>query len=571
MNQFTKLAQQAQSLFAGMNPQSKLIAILLVVAIAVSCGMLVSNQTGREANGTFLFDGTKFNEEQLSKFELALATAGLNEWNRVDGKLRIPEGKKSEYYKAIANAKVAPVGLHSRLAEALKETNFLEPTRTTDAKHLQARLAAISSALEEMPFVQSALVVFDAEREGFSAKRTRVASIAIQTRQQVALTAEQAHAIIRYVSTSIAGLRQEDISLIEVDKGRTWTGQNDPMALEQERYYQIKKQQERDLKQRAEYLLADYGNVRLDVSVELDPTLSEETSRVNYDPKSTTIQSSTTRKDTDNQRVSNGGRPGTEPNALANRSASISQTPDQVSKGKESSESTKQVVGSTLSTVRRAGLQTKQVSFSVMVPFSYYRTAYIGEWLQLNPGKTEADAPNFDEAALATKRQQVETNIKNVLATIVQTPTPGEDKTPNITVGHYIDFPEAVEPAPSLASQGLEWLTRSWQTLLLAFVALIAIASMRSFAKSSSHGENKPFENGFDIPLDDALDIQLSGLDDEEEFSSQDTALEERSKPRLKTTGNDLKTELTTMVRENPDAAATLLRNWIGGSQSPAS
>jgi flagellar biosynthesis/type III secretory pathway M-ring protein FliF/YscJ len=35
-------------------------------------------------------------------------------------------------------------------------------------------------------------------------------------------------------------------------------------------------------------------------------------------------------------------------------------------------------------------------------------------------------------------------------------------------------------------------------------------------------------------------------------------------KARFQTTGPDLKSELHEIVKENPDAAATILRAWIG-------
>jgi flagellar M-ring protein FliF len=35
-------------------------------------------------------------------------------------------------------------------------------------------------------------------------------------------------------------------------------------------------------------------------------------------------------------------------------------------------------------------------------------------------------------------------------------------------------------------------------------------------------------------------------------------------KARFTTSGPDLKTELQDIVKENPDAAATILRSWIG-------
>lgn len=572
MNQFNKIAQQCQELWAGMNSQAKLLSALLFAAILLSAGMLISTQGNTTSGQTYLFDGEKFSDEQLAQMELALSNSNLSDFHRSQGRLQIPSDKKSEYYRAIANANAAPSSLSARLLKELNQSNIFEATKTSEAKQLLLKQQGISEELQRIPYVQQAFVTFDSQRAGLSYTQQKTAQISITPKAGKSLNRQQSQYIIRWVCGAFSGLKPSDVSLLDTSTGQTYSGESDPLALEADRYYQLKRQQEDDLRARAEMLLAEYGNVRLEVNVELDNTSSEETSKLNYDAKPTTVQTNVTRKDTDNQKNTTGGRPGTEPNALANRSASISQTPDQINKSKEQTESTRQVAGNTVAITKKTGWQTKDVAVSVLVPFSYYRRAFQGEWLQLNPGRTASDMPEFDEAALNTVRQKVEQDIKNILSTIVQTSVPGEDKLTKITVAHFVDLPEAnTVEEPAFSAQAIAWLQSSWQTLFLGLIAIVAIFSMRSFAKAPVTSSDKAFENGFDIPLDDALDIQLTGLDDEglEALNKkQTTEDEERVAPRFRVTGPDLKTELTAMVRDNPDAAATLLRNWIGGAQS---
>jgi len=566
MNQFTQFAQQVQSLFVGMTPQARLLSVLLAAAIAVSAGILVSGSASGTQKTTYLFDGQTFNESQLSRFEVAFSTAGLRDWERVGSRIRIPESTKGVYYKAVSDSKAMPDTPFSAIDEATSGTNLLDSTKLVEARQLNARLKALSNALKTMPFVEEAYVNSDQDRTGFVANRQKTASVAIRPRGNVPLTPAQARHIMQYIQKSVAGLKAADIALLDLASGQTTLGEDDPLILEQERYYQVKRQQEMDLRRRAKELLADYGDIRLEVNVEIDPTLSEETNRMNYDPKSTTISAITSRKDSDSAKNPVAGRPGTGPNATLNQSQSIT-TPEQVSKAKESTESTKQVVGSTLTSIRKVGLQTKYVSFSVLVPHSYYKRIYKKEWDE-NPANNGKTIPALDDAAFTLLKEKIETNIKNILTAIIQTSTPGEDKFPRVTVGHYVDF-ETPEPAPpSLVQKALDWLSESWQTLLLAAVALAGIFSMRGFVKSAPTSNDSAFEKGFDIPLDDALDIDLTGLDDEPVGSLEAGGEGADSNPlRLKTTGGDVKKDLTNMVRENPDAAATLLRNWISGTK----
>ncbi len=206
MNQLTKLTQQLQTLFAGMTPQARVLAVLLVAAIAASAGMLATNYSSGSGETTFLFDGETFSEEQLSRFDIAFGTAGLKGWERVGNRVRIPAIHKTDFLKAVADSNVLLGGLHSQMDEALKESNFLESTRTTEAKQLSAKLGSIARSLETMPFVHKAFVTFDEKREGFSSKRPKVASIAILPRHNNPLSNDQSRSIMQYVQKSIAGL-----------------------------------------------------------------------------------------------------------------------------------------------------------------------------------------------------------------------------------------------------------------------------------------------------------------------------------------------------------------------------
>lgn len=568
MNQFTQFAQQLQALFKGLTPQARLLSVLLAVAIAVSAAVLFNNASAGNGKTIFLFDGQSFSDHQINRFSIAFSNASLRDWEREGDRVKIPANKKEDYYKAIGEAKVQPDTMYAAVDEAMKSGNILESTRVTEAKQQHAKLKDISNALRAMAFIEDAFVTQAEDRPGFASKRHKTASIAVRAKGGIPLSREQTLSIMNYVQKSMAGLGASDIALLDLASGQTTLGNDDPLMIEQDRYYQVKKQQELDLKRRAKELLADYGDIRLEVNVELDPTLSEELSKMNYDPKPTTIQSSTSKKDMDSSKTSSQGRPGADPNAFSNRSASVT-PPDQNTKGKESTESVKQVVGSNVTNIKKAGLQTRYVSFSVLVPYSYYKKIHEVEWREQNP--TEKDLsklPAMTETLLKSLKTKVETQIQNALTAIIQTSVAGEDKNPRVSVSHYMDFPAPELPAPAFSSLALNWLAQSWQTLALAVIALVAVVSLRGFVSSAPSTDDSAFERGFDLPLDYASEIDLAGLSDDEEMDATGEGGSEESKgtPRFKLSGGELKTDLTSMVRENPDAAATLLRNWIAGT-----
>ncbi|MCU0710668.1 MAG: hypothetical protein MUC43_01320 [Pirellula sp.] len=570
MNIVNKLLQDAKTLFAGMTPQARLLSVLLAGAIVVSAAFLMNGASASTAKTEYLFDGRSFNEQEIARFSVAFSTAGLKGWDPVGDRIKIPEANRSEYYKAISDANVMPDTMFGPMDEAMKSNSLLEPNKVTEAKHLNARLKSIAAAIEAMPRIQQAFVTFDERREGFSSTRPKTASIAVMAKGGIPLSLEQKRSIMNYVQKSLAGLKASDIALLDLSTSQTILGEDDPATLEQERFYSVKKQQEDDLRRRSLELLKDYGDVRLDVNVELDPTLTEETSKMSFDPKPTTIQTSTSKKDEDSQKVSTQGRPGTEPNAMPNRSASLT-TPDQSSKSKETSENVKLVAGNTVTNIKKAGLQIKYATIAVSIPASYYRRAYIVAQKARDPSFDETKAPS--EKDIEGMKLKVESSVKKLLGALIQTTVPGEDNFPRVTVDEYIDFPVPEIEGPSMAFLALNWLQDSWQTLMLGAIALAAIFSLKGFVTAGNRANNEDFERGFNLPIDEAADIDLSGLAGDElaaanELNQDGGATDPNSPPRFKTTGGDIKNDLTAMVRENPDAAATLLRNWISGTSA---
>jgi len=570
MNTLNQMLLQMRSLFAGMTPQSRLMAILLTAGVVVSSLFLVQGFTNGNGSMVYLFDGRSLSDADLDKIEIALSTASLRKYDRNGNRIQVPAASKDQYYKAISEGKAIPEGMGGAIDAAINNPGFLEPTKTTEAKHVAGKLKDLANNIKQISnLIYDAHVTYDEKREGFSSLRKQTATVAIKTVGGKRLALSQQHSIIQYVANSFAGLKVSDVALLDLNESHTTMISNDPSSIKQARYYQVKRENEEELRERAERLLMDYGDVRVDVNVEIDPTLNEETDILTYNDKPTTIQSTTTKKDATNQKQTPGGRPGTEPNALANKGASLNGpgTPDQSSVTKELTENDKRVTGNTLTRTEKAGLQILRAAFTVSVPFSYYQKAVTAKWLATNPGKLATDAPAFTEAELTRIKKETETNIQLILTPILPKGAAGEDKLPKVNVTDYLEMPVPGPPLPSTTSLALNWLSESWQTLALFGLVGVALISLRSFANNAPTSNDSAFERGFDLPLDDAGDIDLSSLTDEESDLFVDPPNnEEPPSPRLRTTGGDVKNDLTSMVRENPDAAATLLRSWISGS-----
>jgi flagellar M-ring protein FliF len=565
MNQLTQLLRQIQAIVAGMNAQSRVMAVLMLGAILVGGGFLIQGYSGATASMEYVFGGQSFSNEELDQMELALSSASLRNYERVGNRIRVPTATKDTYLKALLDAKAMPERLGSAMDKALSSGNILESMSVTQARHRNAKIKDMQTALRNFPFIKEALITYDERTEGFSSSKKKSASVAIMPRGSAELTASQKRSIITYIEKSFPDLPSSNIGLIDMRTGELEVGNDDPEAMAHDQYLKTKAFHEQQLKSKATELLAAYGDVQVAVNVELDNTLAEETEELKYNDKPTTVQSSTTKKDSESQRANSNGRPGTEPNALANRGASLAAA-DQSSKTKEQTETERRITGNTLVSSKRVGLKVNYAMISVSIPVSYYQKAYLHSWQLRNPDQKPADAPPPKESDFTQIRTDTANNVKLKLNGILDKLAAGEETVPRVTVTEHLDLPEPLPPEPSYLETSLAWLSQSWQTLALLGLAAAALISLRSFAKSVPAGSDAAFERGFDIPLDDGIDLDLTSLTDDEPTISNKGDDRDDPTVQFRTTGAELKQDLTSLVRTNPDAAATLLRNWISES-----
>lgn len=564
MNQLNQLFRQIQAIFVGMNAQSRVLAVLMLGAILVGGGFLVQGYTSATKAMEYVFGGQNFSTKELDQMEMALSSSGLRDYERVGNRLRFPTATKDVYLKALLEAKAVPERLGSAMDKALNSGNILESMSVTQMRHRDAKIKDMQAALCKFPFIEEALITYDERTEGFSSSKKKSASVVLMPRGSAELTASQKRSIITYIQKSFPDLSSSNIALIDTRTGEAEVGNDDPESMAHDHYLKTKAFHEQQLKRKATELLTAYGDVQIAVNVELDNTLAEETEELKYNDKPTTVQSSTTKKDSESQRVNPGGRPGTEPNALANRGASLASA-DQSSKTKEQTETERRITGNTLVSSKRVGLKVNFASISVSIPFSYYQKAYLHNWQVRNPDQKASEAPPPKDSDLTQIKTETENNVKLKLNGILDKLATGQETVPRVTVTEHLDLPEPLPPEPTWYETALVWLSESWQTLALLGLAGAALISLRSFAKTTPAGTDAPFERGFDIPLDDAIDLDMTGLMEDDPNAVGENG-ERASTVQFRTTGTQLKDDLTSLVRTNPDAAATLLRNWISDS-----
>ena len=542
MSFFRQSADQLREAFTAMPMQSRVIAGMLVVAIALGLGMLVRGSTTPSVEP--LFGGRTFSEKELDTMEMAFSQAGLRDWNREGRRLLIPVATRNEYLTALQNETTLSHSVQSNLQAAIESTSPFESSDQRQSREMAAKERDISNLINRFPFVAWASVEHDqGQRLGLSREAPQSARVVVTPEGTTALTRDQKDMIQDVVWPSYAGMTADDVVVIDTNGSASSVADaaEDPLLRK-------RREEEANLVQKVRAQLSGYGRIQVQAYVEIDPTLAVEKTVLKYADQPTTLGEHSRSVESVSTRPLNRGVPGTVPNAIGNRAASIDENA-QTSRVEEDERESTRVAGQEYEQSSMAALQVKRARVSIGLPSSYYRKVWAQNFHLENPGKTAEEVPVMQAADLQQLRETTELSIQNAITPLLPDIAAGEDRLPLVEVFDYTELPEPIADEPKNAELALTWLANSWQTIALVILGLVALLVARGAARGGSLDRvPAEYNEGF------GLEIPAVASDGSDEAGDPE---------QMTITGGSLKDELANLVENNPEVAANVIRGWV--------
>ncbi len=543
MNFIRDTANAYREVFLAMPVASRAIAIMLLIVIAIGLAILVRG--GGPTETVYLFGGESFNEQELAEMELAFSKARLSSWTRENKRLRVPADAMHEYLRALADEGTLPSRLESAVKESLNRSNPLELSDQFKYRTQHARLQDIGRQIQMFADIKWAQVQYDRSEKGWASQHRHTASVTVMPEGDRPLSSGRERQIKELVSHSFANLRLEDVAVIDTNATRGGAGSDEDNEV-----LATKRRIESDMESRIRNLLSPYGDIRLLVTADLDPTLRSQTTKVSFSDRMP-LDEQSRKQETETNRRPPGGVPGVQPNALAeNQRISLNELP-LTSKTKAEERASRGIAGQTYEQTERAPLLLRRIKVSIGLPKSYYETLYRTEFIKENPESSPQQIPPPQPEQLSKIREDVQSTIQSAVEVLLDGGEAGDDRLRMVKVWDYADLPTAPGELPPAANKAISWLAGSWQTIALGMLALVALLIARNVAKSAPAPPPASFDEGF------GLEIPKPPVNEQEEEAKN-------SESQLQITGGSLKEELTDIIENNPDVAANVLRGWLG-------
>ena len=556
MDFLNKAYAQLVELFRSMSPAARITTALLLGVVVVSLVYLFRYQV--VGQDEYLLGGQTFTNSDLAEMETAFAKAGLSD-STIDGnKIRIPRGQKDAYLAALADNGSLPADFSSFIDDVFVNENMLTGTSELRAQKLDsAREKYVSMVVSKMQDIEYATVRYDEEKGvGLRAKLNIRAGVAVKPRGNTSLDAARVQTIRDTVTAFKAGLNPENVTVTDLNAGRAHVGGSGGPNGANSAYAAQKADFEDEWRQKIMNHLAVYPGVVVGVDVELDPKLLDESNGFEVDPKTSFATHKVDDKTTENTTTPGpAGRPGAASNGVVNTPQSVVTTESGAQTEKTSSKSDQRLISSqTRFRKLNSGLTPQKVKVSINVPYSYYAKV----WQERNPAAEGEDPATPEPSALKAIETEVKQTIEESLANLVPAPPLGVDPYTPIRVTSFTDIPMAVEEPPGFTDQASTWLAGNWQTIGMSMLGLFSLLMLRGMLKSSVTSSPTPSASDA-VAAADRESFDVVGEEEDEAEPAQN-----QLRSRSKAGGPNLRDELAVMVKEDPDAAANVLRNWIG-------
>jgi len=551
MDFFNRAASQLGDLFKSMTPGARVTAGMLLVMIIISLVYLFvfpSRQADR-----YLFGSKEFSDAEIATMQRAFGLENLDDYQLQGNRIRVPGGRLNEYMQALHKAGFSPEDIERDIEEIRERgSGFFESEKEKEFWRSQAQQQKLARAIRKRPEIAWATVQYrEVKLRGFPPEVERSAAVVACGEGNRPLDRSTARSI-RTLAGSWFAIRPEDVAVNDVN-GDTLAAGEDVGGLSKEArmYADTKSYYDEYYRKQILQCLAFVGpGTYATVNVELDPTIANESTVVTVDPQTVAVNSETFEKRTENG-PAQGGRPGAVPNQVAgNEPRTLATTNSQESTSDESHEQQSSITGHEQTRQRKAALVPTKVTATVSIPKSYFKKVVDG---QLPEGTTLAD---LQPEVLSKELLEAENNvIRQIEDKVVKTLPPlaaGEDQYPRVEVSSYQDLPEALPQPPTISYTAWLWFSENWKTLGLFAIGLVSLFVLRSMLRSVTPKVTA-------APAEEA--IADTDATDEQSEEEEIPAILHRRSPA---TGLTLREELISMVREDPDAAANVLRNWIG-------
>jgi len=565
-----------RDLYLSMTLGNRIVASLLMITLLVSLGYLIVGgikPADPRSKTVYMYDGYEFNSNERGAAEYAFSQRGLvdHQWN--GQLLQVPTSRRHAYALALAEANVIDKKGLARLSQANDLTPWVN-ARMMDTKMIAAKEIDTADAIKKIPGIADVTILThkrpEWDRNVWARKHVFSVSVSVKAIENKPLSDATVGAIGRLVATAFGITDIKEISIIDTQHQRAYDGSGEELSSAQGEYLRHQTKFQEDWNETIRQHLPPIEGLDVKTDVTVTTYRSQRAFTVEHDRPTPLVT-----HELDYHFHKEGWDRFFRPGQIAQWSRPLidptgdTSPKDTTDEKKREQEITHALPGREIHEERLPYIPLR-VRASIRIP----REHILAIWRAKNRLLGELDAVPTAEQLQAEEesfRNDIKESIGNLLAEY--RPSAKVDPKELVTVTYFDPIREEV-PELTAWQQFLLFLRDHWQTLGLMSMVFSGLLVLWLISKPQKPEDIVIYE-GLETPLE-AIDARLEEkrrLEEEarrlaEEAAAAAAAEQEEFENSLGELGSlrSLRDEIAELIAKNPEAAAAVIRQWIGNA-----
>jgi len=553
---------------------NRVVAALLMATLLISLGYLIvgSIKAADPLSKTVrLYDGYPFNPNEKRAAENAISKAGLQGHQWIGDQLQVPTNKQAAYVGAIADAKVLETSGLARRMTAESISPMLSG-RMMDAKMLTAKEQDCVDAIKMLAGIAHAEVHTNKrvawERHVWARTQIMSVGVFVEAIDNRPLTADTIGAIGNIVAPIFGITDMNEIRIVDTKHHRAYDGTGEEQGSAQSEYQRHQSRHQEEWNKRIARQLSQIDGIRVDTDVTLTTYRSRSDFTVEHERPTVLVEHELDyhfKKEGWDRffrpgQVAQWGRP------LIDPTGNVSPK-DLIDEKKRELERSYALQG-TESKLQLLPYIPLRVRTSIQVPIDHVLKLWQSRNRMFGGDPDAKPTP----AELLAIQDEVADDIQQSIGNLLVEYAPNSRTDPKTLVDVTFYDPLIKEAVELTAwDMFLLFLKHNWQSLGLMSLVFGGLVVLWSISKPPKPDSITIYE-GLETPLE-AIDARIAEkIRREEEAAAEAARLAEEEQREFDNSLGELgsirslREEIAELIAKNPEAAAAVIRQWIGNA-----
>lgn len=562
-----------KDLYLSMTFGNRVVAALLMTMLLLSLGYLIVGSikaVDPASKTTRLYNGRRFNFNEMRAADEAIARARLQGHQWVGDQLQVPVNRQNDYIAILADAKVLETTGRAQAAMADMITPWVN-ARMMNEKMLVAKLSDCADAIKMIGGIADARVVANKrpawERNVWARTQIMSVGVFVEAISNQPLKPDTIGAIGQIVASMFGITDMNEIRIVDAKNDRAYDGTGEQQGSSEGEYFRHQRQFQEEWNRIISEHLPRIDGLDVKTSVTLTQYRTSETFAVAHDTPTALVEHELNyafRKE-GADRFYRPGQVAQWPRPLINPTGNESPR-DLIDEKRREREITNALPGMETKE-RRLPYIPLQITASILIP----REHILAIWHKRNKQLGSATDATPTEEQLLELQESFANDIKQSIGNLLVPYRPNTRTDPMSLVSVIYTDPIREEEVELTAwEQFLLFMQQHWQSIGLMSLVFGGLVVLWSISKPPKP-DNIVLYEGLDTPME-AIDARLAEKRRLEEEAAAAVAAEEEAQKEVDNSLGELgsirslREEIAELIAKNPEAAAAVIRQWIGNA-----